>query len=182
MILNDGKLRLAFYRAKHGTWMDGIINWFSSPRRGFSHNELIFPDGWSISSTMRDPSTDRDGNPIIDRKTGKQKKDGVRWKLIDFDPAKWAFYEINATPEEIDKMREFANTILQARYDFWGLFRFVPWYILPLLPFRILAKPNPVDMWCTECDIEVPQAGNHFTRFVGWRMSPNSMADELGVK
>lgn len=181
-MIMKSRLLLAFYRAKHGTWIDKLINAFSAPHRGFSHNELIFPDGWSISSTMRDPSTGRDGEPIIDPKTGKQKKDGVRWKLIDFDPEKWAFYEIAATPDQIEKMRTYADSIIDARYDFWGLFRFVPWYYLPLLPFRIFSKPNAVDMWCTECAIEVAQAGEHLNRFTPWRMSPNGTGDALDVR
>lgn len=182
MIRDNGKLEIAFYRSRYGNWVDGLINQFSTPRLGFSHNELVFPDGWSISSTMRDPSTDRFGGPVIDFRTGKQKKNGVRWKLIDFADEKWAFHQISCTLEQVQQMQWYADTTLQSGYDFWGLFRFVPWYYLPLLPFRVLSKPSPTDYWCTEHGVDVAQSQQLLNRFTAWMMSPNLLAAELGVR
>jgi len=71
-------LRVAFYKGAHAG-LPGIYNrlvrwWTRSP---YSHAELVFSTGYAASSSQMDG--------------------GVRFKVIDFDPALWDFVDVPAS-------------------------------------------------------------------------------------
>jgi hypothetical protein len=88
----------------------GIYNrfvraWDSGP---YSHVEVTFSDGWSASSSFEDK--------------------GVRFKLIDFDPAKWDF--VSLPPEMEDEARTyFVERAGRVKYDLQGNFHFMIGFI-----------------------------------------------------
>lgn len=177
MILNDGIFKIALYRATNGNWVDGAINAFSG-FGGFSHCEIVFPDGWSFSSTTRDASTDP--------RTGKPKPDGTRWKLIDFDPAKWAIaplYDLaSLTDQEKDHWsvrvalaRRHCDAIAPARYDYKGVLRFVP-------GIGLFCRQSPDRYFCSEAVVEVAHEAGLLLDMVPYLTSPNRLASTLGLK
>lgn len=70
-------LRAAFYKGTR-PGLPGIYNrlvrWWT--RSEYSHVEIVFPTGWAASSSFEDR--------------------GVRFKVIDFDPARWDFVDLPA--------------------------------------------------------------------------------------
>jgi hypothetical protein len=73
-------MRIAFYKGTRpgfaGNYNRIVRCWTSSP---YSHCELIFSDGWAASSSYTDG--------------------GVRFKRIEFDPARWDIFELPAHME-----------------------------------------------------------------------------------
>jgi hypothetical protein len=91
-------IKLAFYKGWRGDWIDKLISiWTMGP---YSHVELIFSDGMSFSSSIRD--------------------DGTRFKNIIYDD-KWDIIELNFPFDEI-KMREFCESQNDKPYDLLGVF------------------------------------------------------------
>lgn len=160
---------IALYKAggSEGKWqpIDEAINLLSPPRRGYSHAELIIDDLW-YSSTMRDEGVDFNGNP---------KKDGTRAKRIDPDVEKWTFIHLpNVTEHDEGKMLAWFNTrwIMDARYDFGGVLRFVlPW-----------EKEHPSKFFCSELVVSMLRAGGHAVCLEpAYKVSPNRLAEVYGV-
>ena len=88
-------MKLAFYKYEYGNFKDWLIAKITQSK--YSHIELVFNDGLSISSSPRDK--------------------GVRFKKIDFD-YKWYLIEIDKTP--IPKLLKQEH--LKQGYDWVGLF------------------------------------------------------------
>lgn len=158
-------MQIALYRARRdGKWLDNAINLFSG-LRGFCHAELVFPDGKSFSSTAQDRSVDSKGRP---------KKDGTRWKFIDYGmhPDRWALVRIDVTEKQVETMRQFANSELDARYDFLGCVRFV----LPV-------AQSEARWFCSEVVVATLQSAGLYQHWPRpHNVSPNKLAELLGVK
>jgi hypothetical protein len=165
MILNDGKIRLALYVARNGNWFDKAIN-FGSGRLGYSHMEIVGPTGLSFSSTTREGGVriNNSGSPI------GFKEDGTRWKEIDFDSDHWMFHDLPHT-NNWPEMAAHADSILDARYDWWGAARVSSfggfWF-----------RPHADKYFCSEAVMEVCHAGGFFNS-VASLISPNRFSLKL---
>lgn len=158
-------MRIAFYIARHdGSWLDDAINVFSGGG-GFSHVELLFSNGESFSSTARDPSVDL---------SGRVKPDGTRFKFIDYTkhPDRWRLLTLAATDDSEESIRQWCLKTLDARYDFWGVARFV-------MPFLGQSTDK---YFCSEVVTEALQVAGMLAD-VGkpYQFSPNALAKRLGV-
>ena len=110
-------MKVALYKSAHdGRWLDNAINALSG-FGGYSHAELVFSNGISFSSTMRDPSVDSLGRP---------KPDGTRFKQIDYGehPERWDLIELKIGLMAEAYIAQFCRDQIDARYDFWGCMRF----------------------------------------------------------
>jgi hypothetical protein len=163
-------LRIAMYCAKAGNWFDKTINW-GSGGGGFSHCEIVWPDGWSFSSTTRDGGTsiNNSGTPI------KPKEDGTRWKQIDFKPGHWLFHELpDVTPDRLAVMKAYADSILDARYDWWGAMRVS-------VAGRWWMRQHGDKYFCSEAVLEVCHAGDYFNSLHSL-ISPNQFSKKLELR
>lgn len=96
-------MKLACYKGKRGGtagFFDAAVRWWT--RGPYSHVELVFSDGMSASSSMRDG--------------------GVRFKEIEYHPDRWDFIEVDGDEE---CARAFFTERLGQGYDYFGLFGFV---------------------------------------------------------
>jgi hypothetical protein len=96
-------MKLACYKGKRGGtagFFDAAVRWWT--RGPYSHVELVFSDGVSASSSMRDG--------------------GVRFKEIEYHPDRWDFVEIDGDEKAA---RAWFTANEGARYDWLGLFGFV---------------------------------------------------------
>jgi hypothetical protein len=96
--------RAAFYKGTRpglsGIYNRGVRAW---TRSSYSHAELVFPSGWSASSSYMDG--------------------GVRLKMIDFDPALWDFVDV---PPAFEKAAfQWFLDHRGAKYDLLGDLHFV---------------------------------------------------------
>lgn len=77
-------MKVAFYKGTRsglaGLYSIGVKSW---TRSKYSHAEIVFSDGMAASSSFADG--------------------GVRFKHIDFDPAKWDFIEITGDESKARK-------------------------------------------------------------------------------
>ncbi len=190
------EIQFVFYRAKHGNNVDKMIN-LASGRLGFSHSEILFPAWWqepsrvyldlytraislnrvteipifdstrpwSFSSTIRDASM----APSL-----RMKKDGTRFKQIDFDPEKWVFRPVYASKNEVEIVGNHCLSILEAGYDFAGVGHRIPF-------FGIFFKQSVFDYFCTESGVEAFQQVEVFNHVSAYEATPNNMAWFLGV-
>lgn len=92
-------MRIAFYRASYGNWVDAVVDWWTG-HRGYSHIELIFSDGTSFSASPRDG--------------------GTRFKKIVYKPKRWVFFDLDVSPEQEKMVRAFCKSQVGKPYDFWG--------------------------------------------------------------
>lgn len=96
-------MKVAFYKYEYGDWKDWLI--VKLTRSKYSHIELIFDDGSSLSSSPRDG--------------------GVRFKEIEYKPERWDFLNIDS---EIDRERDeyldraFDLINHRHRYDWLSIF------------------------------------------------------------
>lgn len=97
-------MRAAFYKSTRpglaGVY-NRLVRWFE--RGPHSHCELIFSDGMAASSSFMDG--------------------GVRFKKIDFDPAKWDFLDL--PPEKEARARAWFVKHEGEKYDLMGNVRFM---------------------------------------------------------
>ena len=135
-------MKAAFYKSTRAGW-SGLYNrlvrwWTCGP---YSHVELIFSDGMAASSSFMDR--------------------GVRFKQIDFDPARWDVVELPASLEAAARvwfMRHAGQP-----YDLLGNLHFV------IAPVR-----NDHDAWfCSEAVAAALGMSEP------WRFDPNSLAAAL---
>ena len=96
-------MKCAFYKAT----LPGVQGLYSRlvrfiDRGAYSHCELVFSDGMSASSSF------------LDR--------GVRFKQIDFDPAKWDIVEVTGDEKSA---RQWFNAHAGQPYDLIGTARFI---------------------------------------------------------
>lgn len=148
-------MHVAFYKFRGRKGLTGFGDWlirlvttqilfsrrwpFSRLWGPYSHAELVFSDGTWFSSSIQDR--------------------GVRFKSIAIDLERWDFFQIEATPEEEERCRAWANGrefrmvdgVLQRRgYDFAGIF------LSQLLPLGIEDKGRD---YCNEVVHLCLQAG-----------------------
>ncbi len=95
-------MRIAFYQARFGNWLDTLISWWT--RGPFSHAEIVFSDGKSFSSSIRDK--------------------GVRTITIK-DETHWTFFELHLSTEAEQKIRVFCEGELGKEYDLLGTLGFI---------------------------------------------------------
>ena len=108
------KLRIAFYLAEYGNWLDQSIGYFTESL--YSHCELVYPstlEDLKNSKSLCYSSSPRDG--------------GVRSKLIPLNNKHWHVYDIEINKEE--KLTELTKQIqnyflkhLNEPYDYLGAF------------------------------------------------------------
>jgi uncharacterized protein YycO len=101
-------LRLAFYIWSAGTVFDAMIASYDAPKR-YSHVELLFSDGWSFSSSIRDG--------------------GPRFMPIDYlggsgPDRHWDFIEFRTTTEQEKTIRDWCKTKVPGHYDLFGVLAF----------------------------------------------------------
>lgn len=97
-------MKAAFYRGTR-PGMAGLYNWLVRKwtRSEFSHCEIIFSDGWAASSSYLDG--------------------GVRFKRIDFDPARWDFIGL---PDHLEPAaRAWFESHVGQPYDLLGNLHFI---------------------------------------------------------
>jgi len=106
----------------------------------YSHMELCFSDGWSASSSLMDG--------------------GVRFRRIDYDPAKWDYIEL---PKELELGARMWFTYHQGQeYD---------WRADVCLAIGILAQSELAWMCSESCMVALG-----FDEKDAWRYSPNTAA------
>lgn len=131
-------MRAAFYKGTHAG-LPGVYNRFVRlwDRGPYSHCELLFADGLSASASFMDG--------------------GVRFKRIDYDPAKWDFVEL---PDA-----------LEAAARAWFVWHDGKAYdVLGNLRFLIGPLPQSRDKWfCSSALASALAIGE------GWRLSPNAL-------
>ncbi len=135
-------MRAAFYKGTRpglkGQYNRIVRLWERGP---YSHCELIFSDGMSASSSFEDG--------------------GVRFKRIEFDPARWDFIELPWADEQ--KARDWFERNKGKAYDLMGNVRFI-------------ADPlaDGKDKWfCSESLAEALGIED------SWRYGPNALAAVL---
>ena len=92
-------MKIAFYRAKYGTWFDKLIALIT--RSGFSHCELVFSDGTCFSASNRD---------------------GVRFATIDFTSGHWELVDVEVTPAQESVIIAWCVRQEGSKYDWIGVF------------------------------------------------------------
>lgn len=147
-------MNIAFYIAKHGTWFDKLIAWWTRPNFWkfwesglFSHVEIVFGDGECFSASPRE---------------GK-----CRWKKIDFKHDRWVFVKLPDTYDEL-RIRYRCGEINGRRYDWIGIF------FTFVLPFDF-----DWYRWyfCSEAVSEVVYSLQHPNRY-----SPNGLFNKVTSK
>jgi hypothetical protein len=134
--------RAAFYKSTHAG-LPGVYNrlvrgWERGP---YSHCELIFSDGVAASSSYMDG--------------------GVRFKEIEFDPAKWDFIEL---PAHLEHTARDWFIINQGRaYDIRGNIHFLFGFV-----------PHSTDKWF--CSESIAEALGFIE---SWRYGPNILHSVL---
>jgi len=98
-------MRIAFYRARYGSWMDYFVAFFTAGP--YSHVEFVFSDGVWFSSSSRDG--------------------GVRYKQIK-PGSHWVYLDLPVSGEEEVKLRAWCDGEVGCAYDWKEVFRFgFPW-------------------------------------------------------
>jgi hypothetical protein len=100
-------MRIAFYKATNGNYLDKIIAWWTRPSffkvftpANYSHVEMVFSNGECFSSSPRDG--------------------GARWKNIDVESGNWDF--INTPNINEDTVRALCNREEGKKYDWLCIF------------------------------------------------------------
>lgn len=113
-------MKLAFYKASSGNWLDKAINLFTG-LYGYSHVELVFSDGMCFSCSPRENET--------------------RFKKIDLDDDKWVVVDVECSDTKEELIREQAEKLVGKKYDWWGIFFY---FVIPL------KKQSDGKWWCSE--------------------------------
>lgn len=90
-------MKVAFYKAKYGDWIDKIVSWYT--KSPYSHCELVFSNGDFLSSSKRDG--------------------GVRYTNID-NLERWDIYELQDSKYSEDLIRLIVRQYLGQKYDIIG--------------------------------------------------------------
>lgn len=89
-------MKIAFYKARYGDWVDKVISFVTFSR--YSHCELVFPNGEFASSSPRDG--------------------GIRIKTIEQD-VKWEIFDVHTTMNE-NEIRKWFEENGSDTYDWIG--------------------------------------------------------------
>lgn len=135
-------MKVAFYKAKYGTWKGRLISWLTFGP--YSHCELVLEDGLCISSTP---------------------EEGVRCKKIEFDEKKWDFISWEESSFKDDLVFESAYELVGEPYDWrgvyfpYGLFQdSKKWYCSELIAYLLLTN----NVW----DLDVRCSPNYLFRML----------------
>lgn len=139
-------MKIAFYRARHGSVIDRLIDCLTE-RRGFSHCELVFSDGVFFSSSGEDG--------------------GCRFKRIDPDPRHWEIYDFDISIEAEERLRAECQLLVlnHVKYDWMGVLRFV----LPI------PKWSTRRLFCSECLVFCLKKIGMFGRIDRVKVSPSDL-------
>lgn len=131
-----------------------LVGWEWGTKGNYHHSELIFSDGVSISAGR-----------IIN---GKDDND-VSFKTLDFsDTNRWDIIYIDFLDLNEAKMREVAELLIGAKYDWKGIF------LTFVFPFALQNKSR----WmCSEIAVELLKQGGagEFVGISSNTMSPNKL-------
>jgi hypothetical protein len=163
-------MKIAFYKASSKPlpariWSKLIAGYTAGP---YSHCELVFDDGnffpLSLNVLVQNPRGPGDLCFSSSEQDG-----GTRFKLIPLQPKHW---DIVKMPElYLDEAMDWCEKHDSLRYDWRGLRGFVfPW-----------EKPDPKDLFCSECVIECCQDQGLLTQLVAGKTSPNDLARAVGL-
>jgi len=115
-------MKVAFYKAKKGNWLDFLINLLTG-MNGYSHVELVLDNNLCYSISPRDKKT--------------------RFKKINLYDGHWDVYELytDITSQEVNE--KIASKLFQeAEYDYLGI----------LFSHVIkLNLDDPFKLYCSEC-------------------------------
>lgn len=143
-------MKVAFYKATR-PGLKGLYNRFVRwwERGPYSHCELVFPDGMSASSSFEDG--------------------GVRFKRIEYDPAKWDFIEVPWA--DGGAARRWFEAHEGKAYDLLGNVRFL---FGPIQDGgdKSFCSEAVLDALCPEDVFAIPE---------GWRFGPNAFAAVLRI-
>ena len=142
-------MRVAFYKATR-PGLKGLYNRFVRwwERGPYSHCELVFPDGMSASSSFEDG--------------------GVRFKHIEYDPAKWDFIEVPWA--DGGAARRWFEKHIGWGYDLRGNARFL-FGPLPDGRDKVFCSDAVWEALCADTEWLWPAEG--------WRFGPNALAAVL---
>lgn len=150
----------------HAMW-DTFTNVFSGCG-GYSHSELIFPNGESFTSTTEfDPKTATYPEPA----TAIKRKGGPLLRRIGYPGFEWEYTDLDVADSKILQVREWCVKTIDdsikdgGGYDWAGVMRFVmPWM-----------KEHPKDWFCSESVVAALQTIGYFEGEKAWRISPNKL-------
>lgn len=97
-------MKIAFYKAKHGSLLNKAINWCSG-RDGYSHVEFQFSDGVFFGSS------------------GEQ--GGVKFRVHDANPEHWEVIELRLNQSEEECLRDWCKRRVGMKYDWFGVLGFI---------------------------------------------------------
>jgi|LGVE01.1.fsa_nt_gb uncharacterized protein YycO len=92
-------MKVAFYKAKYGTWFDKLIAKITNSK--FSHCELVFSNGTAFSASDRE---------------------GVRFAKIDFSSGHWELVTVDITSEQESLLTAWCMRQVNSKYDWLGVF------------------------------------------------------------
>lgn len=144
-------MKLAFYKAKKGNWLDKTINLWTG-NYGYSHVELIFDN---VKTTNADVSLCFSASP---------REGNVRFKYIELDD-KWVVMDFDISDKEEKILYAKSLKYNHAKYDYLGIFF---WFVLPI------KKQFENKWWCSEII-------SYLLGVKNFRICPNSMAKLYGV-
>lgn len=129
-------MKAAFYKSTHHS-ISGIYNilvrwWTQSP---YSHCELVFSNGVSASASFLDG--------------------GVRFKQIEYDPAKWDFIDLGDDPKLEQKAMDYFTKHLGEGYSIRGNLRF-------LFGFIKVSRKKKFCSWALGESVGVPEADRYY--------------------
>jgi len=96
-------MKMAFYKARYGSWVDYVVAFLTwGP---YSHVEFVFSDGMWFSSSGRDG--------------------GVRYKQIEPKELHWDYLDLPLSDKDEAKLREWCDGEVGREYDWKEVSRFV---------------------------------------------------------
>lgn len=116
-------LKIAFYKATYGDWLDKTIAFFSNGP--YSHVEMIFENNLSFSSSPR-----KNG---IDFRTAEFKDSGETSKAnseITFITERWTFIDVTVNDTQYNTIWDFCEEQVGKKYDWFG----AVYSVLPIIP------------------------------------------------
>lgn len=156
-------MKLAFYRAAKGTvWSKAIALWTRGP---YSHVEIVFDDldwsKWRRPPVLIDLREHDAGGTLCF--SSAENDGGTRFKMLDLHDGKWDLFPF---PVDAARALQWCAGHQHLAYDWRGLRGFVfPW-----------EKPDPRDLFCSECAVECGQDQGIFRALIAGRTSPNALA------
>lgn len=154
------EIKLAFFKAKYGGFFSKLIKLRTGGEH--SHVELIFPQ-----YKIYDEIAKRELSLCF---SSYEKEGGVRFKFIYLTPEKWDIVPIDIPDTSLDKLLAFAATLADAKYDWFGIVKFV----LPHVPEK------PRRFFCSEVIVYVLQKTyDLLPALVSYKTAPSALFSHL---